>query len=160
MIKFCGQEKCIIDSNGRIKLSACVLRDFQECNKEIVILHCLVEGALAVYPPSVWQQMRGKDESKETNAANSVVFRRSLRRFGSFSQSVSISNQGRITIPISYREHASLTPGSEVMVVGCEIGVEIWNCERWFDEMKLIHQHILDKNKNEMDADLTREELL
>ncbi len=158
-MKFCGQERCIIDGNGRIKLGANILRDFQENSDQSVILHCLVEGALAVYPPSVWMQMRGDDQTKEIKAANSVVFRRSLRRFGAFSLSAMISNQGRITIPNSYREHADLVLNSEIMVVGCEIGLEIWNCDRWYNEMKLIHQHVLDKNKNEMDADLTGEDI-
>ena len=83
-----------------------------------------------------------------------MVFRRSLRRFGAWSQSQRISAQGRITLPPEYREHAGLVPGGDVMVVGNEIGVEIWSRERWLEEQKMILEHERVKGEREMESDL------
>ena len=87
-------------------------------------------------------------------AAGSMVFRRTLRRFGAWSQSEKISAQGRITLPAEYREHAGLLPGGEVMVVGNEIGVELWSRERWMEEQKMILEHEREKGRREMESDL------
>ncbi len=158
MLEFCGQEQCMIDGNGRVKLSAGELRNFKRHTDGDVILYCLPEGAIAVYPPAIWETMRGAEPDRASKAANSVVFRRSLRRFGAMSSGAVISNQGRITISPLFRDYASLQPNSEVFVIGCEIGVEIWNSERWREETQLIQQHISDKSVHEMDADLARDD--
>ena len=39
MLPFCGQDRCVIDANGRIKLSPRLIGDFaRQCNGEVVIL--------------------------------------------------------------------------------------------------------------------------
>ena len=57
MIPFCGQDKCTLDANGRVKLSPHFLRDFRAHGSEVVT-HCLPEGALGIYPVSVWRHLR------------------------------------------------------------------------------------------------------
>ena len=47
----------------------------------------------------------------------------------------SISRQGRITLPELLRRHADLEPGTEAVVVGVELGVEIWEAGRFNKEM-------------------------
>ena len=42
----------------------------------------------------------------------------------------------------------------ENTVVGVEIGVEIWSRERWEEEQKRISEHMQEKDRREMDADL------
>ena len=154
MLEFCGQEQCTIDANGRIKLSANMLRDYRRHTDGEVVLHCLPEGSIAAYPPKVWEIMRGNETNKVDLAARSVVYRRNLRRFGAMSLGVTISNQGRITVPAAYREYADLVPNSEILLIGCEIGVEIWNIDRWLEESELIRKHVTDKAEQEMNADL------
>lgn len=153
MMQFCGQDTCLVDANGRIKFSSHFLEDFAHCGGD-VILHCLVEGALGIYPPRVWQQMRQAEPRPAARAASSAVFRRQLRRFGAFSQASRITNQGRITVPVQFRERLALEPGTDVVVVGCEIGVEVWNAQRWAKESEVLMQHELKKADLEMDADL------
>lgn len=154
MLAFCGQDNCSIDANGRIKFSPRVINDFMErCSGEIV-LHCLSEGAVAVYPEDIYLQMRSSEPRPAERAAGSLVFRRSLRRFGALSQSEKISAQGRITIPNGYRQFADLAPGTDAVVVGIEIGVEIWNVKRWLKEMEEINMHYVEKGQREMAADL------
>jgi division/cell wall cluster transcriptional repressor MraZ len=153
MLEFCGQDLCTLDSNGRVKLPTTFLRDFRRRSEASVVMHCLPEGALAVYPPDVWRAMREAEAGPSERVGRSVVARRNLRRFGALSQGCALSNQGRITIPTLFREYAELLPGGPVMLVGCEIGVEIWNTERWSAEMALVQKHLHDKGANEMAAD-------
>jgi DNA-binding transcriptional regulator/RsmH inhibitor MraZ len=119
-----------------------------------VVLHCLPEGALGVYPSSTWLQMRQSDVQPARRAAHSVVFRRELRRFGALTQTQQISNQGRLTIPVHFRELVALQPGTDCMLIGTEIGLEIWNGDNWKTEFETLLEHERRKGLAEMEADL------
>ena len=158
MLSFCGHDRALIDANGRIKFSPRVINDFTESRVNEIVLHCLPEGALAVYPEKTYLQMRKNEVSPAEKASSSVVYRRTLRRFGALSRSEKITAQGRITIPVAYREYADLHPGKDVVVVGCEIGVEIWSSERWKEELDKMNEHFIEKGEREMSADLLAED--
>jgi len=154
MLSFCGQDKCSVDSNGRVKFSPRVISDFTEnCSGEVV-LHCLPEGAMAVYPEDIYLEMRRAESKPAEKAGSSMLFRRNIRRFGALSSPEKVSRQGRITIPAGYREMLGLSPGEEIIVVGVEIGVEIWNATRWNEELIKINSHAEEKGEREMAADL------
>jgi len=154
MLSFCGQDKSSVDSNGRVKFSPRTISDFVDrCNGEVV-LHCLPEGALAVYPEEVYMQMRRAETRPAEKAGSSLVFRRTLRRFGALSSSEKVSAQGRITVPTGYRKMLGLNPGEEIVVVGAEIGVEIWNAAKWDEEILRVNAHVEEKGEREMAADL------
>ncbi len=159
MLSFCGHDRALIDANGRIKFSPRVIKDFNENNGYEVVLHCLPEGALAVYPEKTYILMRKSEPNPAEKASSSVVFRRIIRRFGALSRSEKITAQGRITIPAPYREYADIHPGKDVIVVGCEIGVEIWNPERWNKELDKMNKHFREKGEREMSADLLNEQI-
>jgi len=154
MLSFCGQERGLVDANGRVKFSPRTQGDFQSRGGGDVVLHCLPEGALAVYPEEVYLEMRRGESRPAERAAGSLVYRRELRRFGALSQSERISPQGRITLPASFRDHAGLPAGSEMVVVGVEIGLELWSRERWEREQARIQEHMTEKGDREMAADL------
>ena len=153
MLSFCGMDKCSVDANGRIKLGPRFLEDFAMRGGEIV-LHCLPEGAIAVYPEDIYLEMRRSETNPAEHAAGSFVYRRTLRRFGTMSQPERISAQGRITLPQMFRDHADIRNGKEVIVAGVEIGIEIWNVERWKEEQARIHEHMIRKSEQEMEQDL------
>ena len=159
MLSFCGHDRALIDANGRVKFSPRVINDFTETGTHEIVLHCLPEGALAVYPENVYLQMRNKEPNPAEKASDSIVFRRMIRRFGALSRSEKITAQGRITIPAPYREYADLHPGKDAVVVGCEIGIEIWNSERWKEELDRMNEHFREKGEREMSADLLAEQL-
>jgi transcriptional regulator MraZ len=160
MLPFCGQDQCSVDANGRIKFSPRLIADFTaECEGEVVI-HCLPEGTIAVYPEATYLEMRQSVTTAAAQAASSLLLRRSMRRFGALSKSETISRQGRITLPPAYRQYAEIMAGSEVIVVGTEIGVEVWNTTRWTEEMEKMNEHFVLKGKQEMSADLQGEEII
>jgi DNA-binding transcriptional regulator/RsmH inhibitor MraZ len=119
----------------------------------------LPEGGIAVYPEDIYLEMRRHEEAPAARAATSLVFRRSMRRFGAMSKSDKISRQGRITIPVAYRTYAALDAGVDVSIVGVEIGVEIWNTERWNEEINKINEHVKEKGMREMATDLLPNEI-
>ncbi len=160
MLSFCGQDKALIDSNGRIKFSPRVLADFINNGGSEIVLHCLPEGAIAIYPEQIYLLMRKHEEKPAERASSSLVFRRTMRRFGALSKSEKITGQGRITIPTPYREYAGLQPSQEAIVLGCEIGVEIWNPKRWLAELESINEHVRRKGEHEMSNDLIAEQSL
>ncbi|MBO4632970.1 MAG: hypothetical protein J5858_13695 [Lentisphaeria bacterium] len=151
MLSFCGTDRCQLDSNGRLKFSPRILEDFARSGSEVV-LHCLPEGAVAVYPEKVYESMRRPETDAAGHAGRSMVFRRELRRFGAWSTPQRISTQGRITIPPEYRDFAGLS--GSVIVVGVEIGVEIWDRGRWLEEQKNFMEHAREKGEREMADDL------
>ncbi len=157
MLAFSGHDLCTIDANGRIKLSPRVISDFIEKCGDEVVLHCLPEGALALYPEDIYLEMRRRETDPAGRAGQSVVFRREMRRFGALSQSERISKQGRITIPTGFRKLLNLDPGTDVCVVGVEIGVEIWQIDKWREEIERINQHQREKGEREMAEDLMPE---
>jgi DNA-binding transcriptional regulator/RsmH inhibitor MraZ len=154
MLPFCGQDKCSVDKNGRIKLSSRFISDFLEGGSPDIVFRCLPEGAVAVYPENIYLQMRRSESRPAERAAASLVFRRSMRHFGALSHSDRISAQGRVTLPQVYREHGGIVPGGEVFIVGIEIGVEIWSVERWVEELRVVNEHMLQKGEREMAVDL------
>ncbi len=154
MLAFCGQDRCLVDGNGRIRLTQRFVDDFlRRCNGEIV-MHGLPEGAVALYPEEVYQEMRQRETAALDAVGSSFLTRRSLRRFGALTQPETISRQGRITLPHAFREFAGLEPGTETCIIGVEVGVEIWSAARYAAEMKAIQEHLEKKREQELSADL------
>ena len=154
MLSFCGIDYCSIDANGRVKLNPAFLEDFSSRGTDVV-LHCLPEGAVAVYPEETYKKIREERDLTEKKAASSFLGRQMLRRSGAWTQSQRISAQGRLTLPQAFRDHAGFTGGSQkTVIVGVEIGVEIWTMERWESERKRIQEHEMQKRDQEMLSDL------
>ena len=53
-----------------------------------------------------------------------------------------------------FKEHAGIANGTDAVVVGIEIGVEIWSMERWEEEQRRIMEHSMKKDELEMMRDL------
>lgn len=131
-----------MDPNGRVKLSAEFLRDFVESGGQEVVLYCILpEGAVGIYPPETWEQVRREVESDLPLLADSLVYRRRRRQFGALSQAAEISGQGRITIPPMFRQLTGLESGLPLVQVGVENGIELWTPARWEAEMQAIQEN-------------------
>ncbi len=155
MLAFCGQDRCLMDGNGRIKLNSRHVADFLARSSGELVLHGLPEGALAVYPEEIYNDMRRNELNNIDRLAGSYVARRSMRRFGALTLPGRITGQGRVTIPQEFREYADLSCGREVMVIGVEIGVELWNIDRYRQEMAGINEHWQERTRQELARDIT-----
>ena len=154
MLPFCGLDNCLMDPNGRIRLTQRVVEDFLKEGSSDVVMHGLPEGCIALYPESVWRRMRAPALNSPEQLGSSFSARSSMRRFGALTCSENISRQGRITLPELLRTHAGLEVGSEVVVVGVEIGVEIWDAGRFKQEMESARQREQLKREREFDREL------
>ena len=157
MPAFCGQDRILIDANGRFKLPPRLIEDFLADGNGDVVFYCLPEGALAIYPEKIYAQMRQREADDIRLAGLSMLKRRDLRRFGAWSASAKITPQGRLTLPTEFRANSKLEPGTEAIIVGVEIGAEVWNLKRWQDELELINEHDLNRGDLEMARDLKME---
>ncbi len=154
MLSFCGMDSCRVDGAGRVRLTTPTVEDFlRRCDGEVVLFG-LPEGAVAVYPEEVYQEMRRRELGDLDAVGASFAARRSLRRFGSMASAAKISRQGRVTLPEVLQRFAGLLPGSDAKVVGVEIGVEIWAADRFEAEMT----DILRAEKNKRQLELNQEE--
>lgn len=156
MLPFFGQEKISLDANGRVKLSPRFIADFKDSGEGDVVFFCLPEGGLAIYPEEIFLRMRKAELENAEKAVDSVLHRRRMRFSGAMTTSARISNQGRITIPNFMREDSGLEAGSEAVMVGIEIGVEIWSAERWALELDKMKKHRNEKGDREMASDLMK----
>ena len=71
-----------------------------------------------------------------------------------YAQPADISNQGRLTIPPLFRKHLDIDAGTEVVLVGGGLWMEVWNHRRWLEESGMIDRHAVAKGQAEMDASL------
>lgn len=154
MLPFFGQEKALVDGSGRVKLCPRFISDFISSGKGEIVLYSLPEGGIAVYPEESFLRMRRLDLDEAERTFNSILSRRNLRFFGAMIHSDKLSNQGRITIPHFMREVSGIIPNTEVLIVGIQIGVEIWSYEKWSLELEKIKKHSADKGEREMAYDL------
>lgn len=154
MLQFCGLEKTQLDASGRLKLGARLQQSFAAYGSSTVVLYCLPEGGIGIYPMAEWQKIKPELQAIQQQFTGSILARRRMRMMGSMTSQENLSNQGRITLPQMFREMCGIEAGSEIMVVGSEFGIEIWSPERWQKEMELMQQHTLEKGEMEMSADL------
>ncbi|NLE53992.1 MAG: hypothetical protein GX617_03560 [Lentisphaerae bacterium] len=154
-MQFCFQGKCVLDANSRLKLPPLLLMDLSASNNSgRVMLYCLPEGCLGIFPMSEWENLRRLGSNDTDDVLNDAALRRQHRRIGSLSQSEVISNQGRITIPVMFRDLLGLVAGSDVMLVGAEKWIELWSIKAWEQEQQIIAEHEKKRVAADMDADL------
>lgn len=150
MLPFCGQERALIDQNGRLRLCQRFVDDFLSRGTGDIVMYGLPEGAVALYPEAVFREMRERELGAVDRVGASFLARRSLRRFGSLSYPERISRQGRITLPEALQAFSDLRPGVTAAVVGVEIGVELWEVNRLNAEMAAIETQMAEAKTYEL----------
>ena len=154
MLQFCGLEKSQLDANGRLKLGARLQTSFASYGSQTVVLYCLPEGGIGIYPLAEWEKIKPDLKPVQEKFTGSMMARRQMRMMGAMTSRENLSNQGRVTLPQMFREMCRMEPGTEVVLVGSEFGVEVWSAEAWQKEMLLMQQHSIDKGEIELNADL------
>ena len=87
-----------------------------------------LDGCLFVYSNEEWHRI---EESLREKPLTSKDARKFMRFFFAGAAQLEIDKQGRVLIPSTLREHASLD--KEVVLVGVLDRVEIWDKKRWED---------------------------
>jgi MraZ protein len=119
-----GQFTYTLDDKGRLTIPS---RFRDELPVNIVVTRGL-DRCLTVYPIDVWKEI----SQKVTSLPYTDPRGRTLRRvFFADAVAVELDKQGRVLIPDRLREHAGLDLSSEVLVVGLDRFIELWDPARW-----------------------------
>lgn len=131
--KFSGEFKHTIDPKNRMFMPATM----REKLAGEIVLTKNVDCCVAVYPSESWVLYTEKlDKLPELQARN-------IRRFiYSSATETQLDSQGRILIPQNLREHAFLD--KNVYVVGVGDHIEIWDEQKWIDEMNKVQMNDLE----------------
>ena len=119
---FLGEYLHSMDNKGRLAIPA----RFRSKIERGAVLTRGIDACLYVYPMETWEQ-----KARELDAAIIDPRQRRLieRRFFGMALEVELDSQGRIVIPVRFRQYASL--GSEAMVIGTRDRFEVWSTANW-----------------------------
>ena len=99
-------------------------------------------GSLSLWNATQWQKrlddgvdlMRSKIKAGKLNERLAEV-QLLGRLLSTRHQNVAIAERGRIHLPEGFQEFLGLEAGSEVMVVGAAICIEIWHPQKWIEHL-------------------------
>lgn len=100
-----------------------------------------IDHNLVIYPQDAWRSL--SDQLSQMPLTHPTA--RALRRL-LFSGAVqlSIDRQGRVLIPPYLRDYAGLD--GEVLIVGMEMFVELWEPARWQETLRGVSDALLDSD--------------
>ncbi len=119
---FLGEYQHSVDGKGRLAIPA----RFRSKIERGAVLTRGVDTCLYVYPMQTWEQ-----KAQELDAAILDPRQRRLveRRFFGMAFECELDAQGRIVIPVRFRQYAELN--GEAMVIGARDRFEVWSPARW-----------------------------
>lgn len=139
-MRFMGTFRPKLDEKGRLFLPA----KFRDRLAEGVVVTQGQESCLVVWPPEVFDREaeRAAERPMTSKAARSYA-----RMFFSGGEEVTPDKQGRIGIPPGLREYAGLE--RDVVVIGMNDRLEIWNPGSWHDYQQAEVQRFSDLDEDE-----------
>lgn len=158
MIGFCGSFTCTIDDKGRLSIPARIRPGDAETSKkkgipagEQMVLTEGLDGCLMLYTEEGWNTYKRLISRKASIKRNIRYFNRRLYQFTSL---VRIDRSGRITIPDKLQKLADL--GKEVLVIGVDQTIEIWNpdrYEKYLNEYGKSYEEVAEEVAEELQED-------
>ncbi len=127
---FFGEFEYRIDEKGRVPIPP----RFRKELKDGVVLTPGIEKCITAYPLSEWKKLAA---TLTTGSVTRSKLRKLNRSFFATAFSLNIDGQGRIALPIPLRQSAGIE--DEVIIVGANTYLELWNKEQWEAE-KAISQ--------------------
>jgi MraZ protein len=140
MEMFFGEFGYRMDEKGRIPLPP----RFRNQLKDGLVLIPGVENCITAYTMAEWARIAASLNSK------SGVTRSKLRQLNralfSTAFHINVDGQGRISLPVQLREHAGID--EEVIVVGANNYLELWNKVAWENEKASSREKVWDIIEN------------
>ncbi len=115
-----------IDDKGRLMVPAKIRTAL--ASEQVVVTKGLDDSCISLYSPEAFErQVKSIMDPEGGLGMFDKQSRAFTRRFIAPSQTIDFDSTGRINIPQSLREYASVSPKSEVVILGMGTYVEIWN---------------------------------
>lgn len=118
-----GEYKHTVDTKGRVIIP---MKLREELGEKFIVTRGL-DGCLFGYPISAWQSLTEKFSSNLPLSKKNA--RQIVRFFYSAATEVEFDKQGRIMIPQTLREYATIN--KNVRIVGVSDRLEIWDDDTW-----------------------------
>ncbi len=122
---FLGEFEYRVDDKGRVPLPP----RFRANLKDGLVLTSGVEKCITAYPISEWKKLADSLTGSPLVHSKMRQLNRALFATAFY---LNIDGQGRISLPAPLREHAEIM--DEVVVVGANNYLEIWNSVCWEEE--------------------------
>jgi MraZ protein len=119
---FLGEFNYRIDEKGRVPIPPRFRADFRDG----IILTTGAEKCILAYDPVQWKSFA---DSLTTGPVLSNKIRKLNRAIFGTAFNLTLDGQGRIALPITLRQYAGIT--SDVVIVGANTYLEIWNKQAW-----------------------------
>ncbi len=120
---FSGEFEHSIDDKGRLIIPISLRSELSDG----VFITRGFDGCVFVYPIETWKEVATQLNQWPTTRTEA----RFIARLLFAGNETTLDKQGRISISPPLREHADLKLGGEVIVVGVNDRIELWNKERW-----------------------------
>lgn len=132
---FRGRSIHTLDAKGRIRIPT-RFRDILKTRYEDRFVITNLDRCLIAYPLQEWEIIEEKLGSLSLVRQDVKAFQ---RFFISGATECNFDKQGRILIPQTLREHASLE--REVILAGMLRSFEVWSKDLWDEEIKRAHDN-------------------
>ena len=132
---FRGRSIHTLDAKGPIRIPA-RFRDILKTRYEDRLVITNLDRCLVAYPLQEWETIEEKLGSLSLVRQDVKAFQ---RFFISGATECNFDKQGRVLIPQTLREHASLE--REVVLAGMLRSFEIWSKDYWDQEIKSAHDN-------------------
>jgi MraZ protein len=124
-----GNHPATVDAKGRLKIPAAFLPELRKLGEDYYVTS--EDGSFAkLYPMKEWEAI---EERLAKVPSHNPTKRKFLALTSYYGQAVSTDGQGRVLIPAVLREAAQLA-GEEVVVLGSQMHLEIWNRTRFVEQ--------------------------
>ena len=127
MLNLLGEYDCKLDVKGRLALPSGLKKQLEEAMlKGFVVNRDIFEKCLVLYPSEEWNKVTSQLGRLNRFVRKNALF---IRRFNNGATPLSLDNSGRVLIPKSLMDYASLN--KEVKVCGNGERIEIWSKEAY-----------------------------
>lgn len=122
---FLGSYDYSLDEKGRLSIPVKFRKVMSRLQQDLFIISTLEDTCLTLYPYGTWQESVARKLDGLPQIDDDA---NELRRLlGLSTTDVGMDNQGRITIPPHFCQHAKIEKG--VKIIGCTNKIELWNPE-------------------------------
>ena len=122
-----GEYDCKIDTKGRLKVPAGLLKQLAAYQSDEYIVNRGYENHLMLYPKAVWDE-----KTKEINQLNIHVRsqRKAIRYFYRGASKIKIDGSERLLLPKNLLDYADVE--REVVLFAYQQQIEIWNKDSYY----------------------------